>query len=39
MGHIMYFRFAQKTLGNQLFVCGPVEKEVTDENQANTSVV
>ncbi|EGW10133.1 solute carrier family 40 member 1 [Cricetulus griseus] len=39
MGHLMYFRFAQKTLGNQLFVCGPDEKEVTDENQPNTSVV
>nr|XP_006210053.2 solute carrier family 40 member 1 [Vicugna pacos] len=39
MGHIMYFRFAQKTLGTQLFVCGPDEKEVTDENQTNTSVV
>lgn len=39
MGHIMYFRFAQKTLGNQLFVCGPDEKEVPDENQPNTSVV
>uniref|UniRef100_A0A8C3WEB8 Solute carrier family 40 member n=1 Tax=Catagonus wagneri TaxID=51154 RepID=A0A8C3WEB8_9CETA len=39
MGHIMYFRFAQKSLGSQLFVCGPNDKEVTDENQANTSVV
>ncbi|KAM4836305.1 ferroportin [Thomomys bottae] len=39
MGHIMYFRFAQKTLGNQLFVCGADEKEVRDENQTNTSVV
>ncbi|XP_027627372.1 solute carrier family 40 member 1 isoform X2 [Tupaia chinensis] len=39
MGHIMYFRFAQKTLGNQLFICGPDEKEVTNENQTNTSVV
>ncbi|XP_016069911.1 PREDICTED: solute carrier family 40 member 1 isoform X1 [Miniopterus natalensis] len=39
MGHIMYFRFAQKILGNKLFVCGPVEKEVTNENEANTSVV
>lgn len=39
MGHLMYFRFAQKTLGNQIFVCGPDEKEVTDENQPNTSVV
>ncbi|KAK2496913.1 hypothetical protein MC885_000165 [Smutsia gigantea] len=39
MGHIMYFRYAQKTLGSQLFVCGGNEKEVTNENQTNTSVV
>lgn len=39
MGHIMYFRFAQKTLGNKLFVCGPEEKEVTNESQADTSAV
>lgn len=39
MGHLMYFRFAQKTLGNQIFVCAPDEKEVTDESQPNTSVV
>ncbi|XP_044942403.1 solute carrier family 40 member 1 isoform X2 [Mustela nigripes] len=39
MGHIMYFRFAQKTLGNKLFACGADEKEVTNENPANTSVV
>ncbi|KAG8515627.1 Solute carrier family 40 member 1 [Galemys pyrenaicus] len=39
MGHIMYFRFSQKMLGNQLFVCGPDEKEVTNENQINTSAV
>ncbi|XP_054977741.1 solute carrier family 40 member 1 isoform X1 [Sorex araneus] len=39
MGHIMYFRFSQKTLGSRLFVCGPDEKEATDENQTNTSVV
>ncbi|XP_036279094.1 solute carrier family 40 member 1 [Pipistrellus kuhlii] len=39
MGHIMYFRFAQKTLGSQLFACGPVEKEAPDESQASTSVV
>lgn len=39
MGHIMYFRFAQKTLGNKLFVCGPDEEDVTNENQTNTSVV
>uniref|UniRef100_G1SML8 Solute carrier family 40 member 1 n=2 Tax=Oryctolagus cuniculus TaxID=9986 RepID=G1SML8_RABIT len=39
MGHIMYFRFAQKTLGNQLFVCGPDEKEVANENQTDSSVV
>lgn len=39
MGHIMYFRFSQKMLGNQLFVCDADEKEVTDEDQANTSVV
>lgn len=39
MGHIMYFRFAQKTLGSNLFVCGSDEREVTNENQASTSVV
>ncbi|XP_007465041.1 PREDICTED: solute carrier family 40 member 1 [Lipotes vexillifer] len=39
MGHIMYFRFAQKTLGSQLFVCGRSDKEVTDANQTNTSDV
>ncbi|XP_045416057.1 solute carrier family 40 member 1 isoform X1 [Lemur catta] len=39
MGHAMYFRFAQKTLGNQLFVCCPNTKEVRHENQANTSDV
>lgn len=39
MGHVMYFRFAHKTLGNQLFVCGSPEKEVSDENQTNTSSV
>ncbi|XP_007529060.1 solute carrier family 40 member 1 [Erinaceus europaeus] len=39
MGHIMYFRFSQKTLGSQLFACGPEEKEVTNENENNSSVV
>ncbi|XP_062969376.1 solute carrier family 40 member 1 isoform X1 [Cynocephalus volans] len=39
MGHIMYFRFAQKTLRSQLFICCPDEKEVTNENQTDTSVV
>ncbi|XP_075385309.1 ferroportin [Tenrec ecaudatus] len=39
MGHILYFRFAQKSLGNQLCVCGPNEKEVIGETQSNTSVV
>lgn len=39
MGHIMYFRFAQKTLGSQLFACGSDDKEVTDADQANTSDV
>ncbi|CAK7306888.1 Solute carrier family 40 protein member 1 [Vulpes lagopus] len=39
MGHIMYFRFAQKTLGSKLFACGADDEEVTNENQANTSVV
>ncbi|XP_053453091.1 solute carrier family 40 member 1 [Nycticebus coucang] len=37
MGHIMYFRFAQKTLGNQFFVC--CRDEVRNENQMDTSVV
>lgn len=39
MGHTMYFRFAHKTLGSQLFVCGSQEKEVSNENQTNTSDV
>lgn len=39
MGHIMYFRFAQKTLGSKLFACGPVEKDVASDTQASTSVV
>lgn len=39
MGHIMYFRFAQKTLGSQLFACGRDDQEVTDADQANTSDV
>ncbi|XP_064142974.1 solute carrier family 40 member 1 isoform X2 [Loxodonta africana] len=39
MGHIMYFRFAQKTLGYRLFACGPDQNEVTNGNQSNTSVV
>ncbi|KAM9249584.1 ferroportin [Dugong dugon] len=39
MGHIMYFRFAQKTLGSRLFACGPDGREVTNEDQTNTSVV
>ncbi|KAJ1065367.1 hypothetical protein CapIbe_001011 [Capra ibex] len=39
MGHIMYFRFAQKTLGSQLFACGHDDQEVTDADQANTSDV
>ncbi|XP_037018838.2 solute carrier family 40 member 1 [Artibeus jamaicensis] len=39
MGHIMYFRFAQKTLGSKLFACGPEEKEVTNEDQASTCAV
>jgi len=39
MGHIMYFRFAQKTLGSKLFACGTDEKEIANENQTNTSVV
>ncbi|XP_004674504.1 PREDICTED: solute carrier family 40 member 1 isoform X2 [Condylura cristata] len=37
MGHIMYFRFSQKMLGNKLFVCGPDEKEVSNETQINAS--
>ncbi|XP_049471307.1 solute carrier family 40 member 1 [Panthera uncia] len=39
MGHIMYFRFAQKSLGSKMFACCPEEKEVTNENQTNISVV
>ncbi|KFO27963.1 solute carrier family 40 member 1 [Fukomys damarensis] len=39
MGHTMYFRFAHKTLGSQVFVCGSQEKEVSNENQTNTSDV
>ncbi|XP_006113394.2 ferroportin [Pelodiscus sinensis] len=41
MGHIMYFRFAQKTLGNQLFACcGPKSKAVSNDSPTcNTSTV
>ncbi|NXA41780.1 S40A1 protein, partial [Eudromia elegans] len=41
MGHIMYFRFAQKTLGTQLFACcTPDPKAVSDSSPAaNTSTV
>ncbi|XP_006878825.1 PREDICTED: solute carrier family 40 member 1 [Elephantulus edwardii] len=35
MGHIMYFRYAQKTLGSRLFACGLDEKEVRDRNQTD----
>ncbi|XP_030435310.1 solute carrier family 40 member 1 [Gopherus evgoodei] len=41
MGHIMYFRFAQKTLGNQLFACcGLKSKAVSNDSPpSNTSAV
>ncbi|XP_064308087.1 solute carrier family 40 member 1 [Phalacrocorax carbo] len=41
MGHIMYFRFAQKSLGKQLFVCcTPDPKAVSDSSPpGNTSTV
>ncbi|XP_043361399.1 solute carrier family 40 member 1 isoform X2 [Dermochelys coriacea] len=41
MGHIMYFRFAQKTLGNQLFACcGLKSKTVSNDSPpCNTSTV
>ncbi|XP_068920637.1 ferroportin [Petaurus breviceps papuanus] len=39
MGHLMYFRYAQKTLGNQLFVCCPNTKTVSSEAESNVSVV
>ncbi|XP_074856902.1 ferroportin [Carettochelys insculpta] len=40
MGHIMYFRFAQKTLGNQLFACcSPKSKAVSESPTCNTSPV
>ncbi|NXY46083.1 S40A1 protein, partial [Ceuthmochares aereus] len=41
MGHIMYFRFAQKSLGKQLFVCcTPDSKAVSDSSPpGNTSTV
>ncbi|KAM9284213.1 ferroportin [Cariama cristata] len=41
MGHIMYFRFAQKTLGKQIFVCcTPNPKAVSDSSPpGNTSTV
>ncbi|NXI28610.1 S40A1 protein, partial [Sterrhoptilus dennistouni] len=41
MGHIMYFRFAQKSLGKQLFVCHtPDPKEAPDSTPpGNTSTV
>ncbi|KAM9122962.1 ferroportin [Pangshura tecta] len=41
MGHIMYFRFAQKTLGNHLFACcGLKSKAVSNDSpSSNTSTV
>ncbi|XP_020849215.2 LOW QUALITY PROTEIN: ferroportin [Phascolarctos cinereus] len=39
MGHMMYFRYAQKTLGNQLFVCCSNTKTVSSEAESNVSVV
>lgn len=41
MGHIMYFRFAQKSLGKQLFVCHtPDPKAAPDSSPpGNTSTV
>ncbi|XP_044525643.1 solute carrier family 40 member 1 [Gracilinanus agilis] len=39
MGHMMYFRYAQKTLGNQLFVCCSDTKTVSSEAENNVSVV
>ncbi|XP_025048896.1 solute carrier family 40 member 1 isoform X2 [Alligator sinensis] len=41
MGHIMYFRFAQKTLGKQLFVCSTPDPKATSPNSpsCNTSTV
>ncbi|NXX17656.1 S40A1 protein, partial [Podargus strigoides] len=41
MGHIMYFRFAKKSLGKQLFVCcTPDPKAVSDSSApGNTSTV
>ncbi|XP_070277771.1 ferroportin [Myotis yumanensis] len=38
-GHVLYLRFAHKTLGNKLFACGPVEKGVASDDQAPTSAV
>ncbi|XP_074071615.1 ferroportin [Macrotis lagotis] len=39
MGHMMYFRYAQKTLGNQLFICCADTKTVSNEPENNVSVV
>ncbi|NXU94740.1 S40A1 protein, partial [Xiphorhynchus elegans] len=41
MGHIMYFRFAQKTLGKQLFVCRTPDPKATPDSSppGNTSTV
>ncbi|XP_019378628.1 PREDICTED: solute carrier family 40 member 1 isoform X1 [Gavialis gangeticus] len=41
MGHIMYFRFAQKTLGKQLFVCSTPDPKAASPNSpsCNTSTV
>ncbi|KAM9010921.1 ferroportin [Ara ararauna] len=40
MGHIMYFRFAQKTLGKQLFSCRTPDPKVSDSSPTgNTSTV
>ncbi|XP_006636733.1 solute carrier family 40 member 1 [Lepisosteus oculatus] len=34
MGHMMYFRFAYKSLGNRLFLCGSPEHKVETENSS-----
>ncbi|XP_030341843.1 solute carrier family 40 member 1 isoform X2 [Strigops habroptila] len=40
MGHVMYFRFAQKTLGKQLFACRTPDPKVSDSSPTgNTSTV
>ncbi|XP_060683345.1 solute carrier family 40 member 1 [Hemiscyllium ocellatum] len=39
MGHLMYFRFAYKSLGRQLFACTPKERTIQTNNPKVTDCV